>query len=111
MSCYNCGGCEQTATMNICFENFIVTGLPNNTLVNLTFESKADGAILTTSGTTVGTTLTIAFEDMPPLVPMVSYKLTFDQTWDDGDCAIVTFAIIKNADGIASETNVTLTVC
>lgn len=112
MSCYNCGGCEQTSTMNACFETFTVSGLPNTTDITLTFESKADGKILIAEGTTNGSgVLTIQAEDMPPLINGFSYKLSFSETWTGGDCAIVTFVLMSDSNGVITGTAEVLTVC
>lgn len=112
MSCYNCGGCVQTSTMNVCFSDFTVNGLPNSTAVVVTFESMSDESKLTADGTTDGSgVLTIAVADMPDFVAGRNYKMTFDQTWTSGNCAIISFEFVKDNNGFVTGESVTVEVC
>ena len=116
MSCYNCGGCISTVTMNICYAKFTVTGLPVTTATEITFTNTADGSISKASGTTDGGgDLTITQPDMPDVIAGVNYKMELDQTWTlDAttiNCAIITFEIISDKDGVLSTVNSIVVKC
>lgn len=118
MSCYNCGGCISTVTMNICFDDFTITGLPNTTATVVTFENMSDNSLSTASGTTNGSgVLNITSANMPDFVAGVNYKVTIDQTWTSVDgatlitCAIIDFAIVTDSGSIVTGASVTVTEC
>lgn len=116
MSCYNCGGCISTVTMNICFDDFTVTGLPNSTATVLTFTNTADESISTASGTTNGSgVLNITSANAPDFISGVSYKMTTDQTWTlDStvvNCAIIDFSIMTDKDGVIQGASVVVEEC
>jgi hypothetical protein len=116
MSCYNCGGCISTVTMNICFDDFTVTGLLNSTLTVLTFTNTADESISTATGTTNGSgELNIVAANMPDLIAGVAYKLETDQTWTLDStvisCAIVEFSIMTDKDGVKTGDSITVVEC
>ena len=116
MSCYNCGGCISTITMNVCFDDFTVTGLPNSTDTVLTFTNTADESISTASGTTNGSgELNILAANMPDLIAGVAYKLESDQTWTLDStvvsCAIIEFSIITDSGGVKTGESVTVVKC
>ncbi len=116
MSCYNCTGCISTVTMNICFDDFTVTGLPNSTATVLTFTNTSDESISTASGTTDGSgELNITAANMPDLIAGVDYKLESDQTWtlnsSTVSCAIVSFEIMTDKDGVKTGESVVVIKC
>ncbi len=116
MSCYNCGGCISTVTMNVCFADISITGLPVTTETEITFTNTADESILTASGRTDGGgVLTITSADMPDVIAGVNYKLEANQTWTlestTINCAIITFEIITDKDGVVTGESVRVTKC
>ncbi len=116
MSCYNCGGCISTVTMNVCFDDITITGLPNSTAVVLSFENMADGSLSTASGTTNGSgELNILAADAPDFISGVNYKLTTDQTWTLDStvisCAIIDFRIITDSGVVVTGASVTVEQC
>jgi len=116
MSCYNCGGCISTATMNVCFDDITITGLPNSTATVVTFENKADGSTSTASGTTNGSgELNLLSANLPDFIAGVYYKVTFDQTWTLDSviisCAIISFEIVTDSSGIVTGASETVTEC
>lgn len=115
MSCYNCGGCISTVTMNICFTKITITGLPNSTTVNLTFTNTADESISTASGTTDGSGNLAITTNAPDFIAGVNYKLETDETWTldstTVNCAIIRFEIKTDSSGVVTGANETVTKC
>jgi len=102
--------------MNICFNDFTVTGLPNSTSVIVSFENMADGSKSTASGTTDGSgNLTISSADMPDFIAGVKYKIKTDETWTlDStvvNCAIIDFSIITDSGAVVTGASVVVVEC
>lgn len=118
MSCYNCGGCISTETMNICFNDFNITGLPNSTDIEVTFTNTADNpeSISTATGTTSSSgVLRIPSADMPDFIAGVHYKVETSQTWTLDStvvsCAVIDFSIMTDKDGVKTGESVTVLKC
>jgi hypothetical protein len=98
--------------MNVCFSDFTVNDLPNSVAVVVEFESMADNSKRTASGTTDGSgNLTITSANMPDFIAGVSYRMTFDRTWDTGECGIIDFEFVQDSDGIVTGASVTVEEC
>jgi hypothetical protein len=98
--------------MNVCFSDFTVNDLPNSVSVVVEFESMADNSKREASGTTDGSgVLNITAANMPDFIAGVAYRMTFDQTWDSGECGIIDFEFKQDSSGIVTGESVSVEVC